>query len=131
MHLILFDGHCAICNLAVRHIVAIDKKKLFYFAPLESEAARTILDKDYGLILEANTIVLIEDFKKRRKIWLRSRAILRIYWIAGRGWKLLGIFSFLPGQAGDLLYRLFSMNRYQFKKTASPGLQVDKERLLK
>jgi hypothetical protein len=38
-------------------------------------------------------MVLLEG----QKIWIKGNAMLRPYWIMGGKWKILGIFSFLPG----------------------------------
>ena len=119
MHLILFDGECAFCNLAVRHIIAIDKKKKFLFAPLKSKTAKAILKERYDSILRANTMVLIEN----QEVWIRAKAILRVYWIVGRSWRAVGIFSFLPGFLGDIFYRIFALNRYRFKIKAPVTLE--------
>lgn len=115
-HLVLFDGDCPVCNLAVRHIIAIDAKHGFIFAPLKGEKAREVLGAEYEVLIKADTMILVENhLSKNLRLWIRSRAFLRIYWVVGRRWKLLGSLSFFPGWIGDIFYRLFSLTRYQFK----------------
>ncbi len=129
-HLVLFDGECPLCHLAVRHIISIDVNKKFLFTPLNSEKARFFLAGQYDALYKANTLILIENFKsKSPRTRIRSRAILRIYWIVGRAWKFLGLFSFFPGFIGDIIYRLFAISRYQFK-IKSPLKKISDDRLL-
>jgi predicted DCC family thiol-disulfide oxidoreductase YuxK len=123
-HLIFFDGECPFCHRAVRHILEIDVNQHFMFAPLSGETADDILTGPQAELKRANSLVLIENYRStERKFWIRSRAILRVYWLAGNGWGLIGIFSFLPGFIGDIFYRWFAVHRHQFKlkMTKDPG----------
>lgn len=113
-HLILFDGECALCHRAVRHIHGIDRDRNFIFAPLGGKTASEFLVGPHAPLLQANTLVLIENYRSPHpKFWIRSKAILRIYWLVGHGWKWLGILSFLPGFLGDLCYRWFASHRHR------------------
>lgn len=115
-HLIFFDGDCPFCYKAVCHIIAIDGNRRFVFAPLNGETAADILIGPQAHLRKANSLVLVENYQStHRKFWIRSRAMLRIYWITGNGWGLLGILSFLPGFLGDLFYRWFAVHRHHFK----------------
>jgi predicted DCC family thiol-disulfide oxidoreductase YuxK len=129
-HLVLFDGNCPFCHRAVRHIIQIDRDELFLFAPLKGKTAQELLMDSYVPMIEADSLILIENFKSNhRKVWIRSRAILRIYWLIGYAWKIIGAFSFFPGCMGDLFYRLFSLHRYKFK-LQMPVDSMAKDRLL-
>ncbi|HSX11775.1 MAG TPA: DUF393 domain-containing protein [Chlamydiales bacterium] len=115
-HLIFFDGECPLCHRAVRHILEIDLDKHFLFAPLNGTTAADILIGPQASLRSANSIVLVENYLSTgRRFWIRSRALLRIYWLNGNGWGLYGIFSFLPGYLGDALYRWIAEHRHQFK----------------
>lgn len=115
-HLVFFDGECPFCHRAVRHVLEIDEKSRFLFAPLGGETADDLLMGPQAPLKKANSLVLVENYQSTgRKFWVCSRAILRIYWLAGNGWGLLGIFCFLPGFIGDFFYRWFAMHRHQFK----------------
>lgn len=128
-HLILFDGDCPFCNLAVRHILAIDRKECFVFSPLKGKAAHSILGKKYNNYLEKDTLILVENYQKYTRIFIRSKAIFRVYWQIGRVWKLFGLVSFLPAGMGDLFYRLFSLSRYQLK-IKMPKDSISKDRII-
>lgn len=115
-HLIFFDGECPLCHRAVRYILEIDVGKRFLFAPLNGETAQEILIGPQAPLRKANSLVLVEDYQStERRFWVRSRAILRIYWLTGNGWGVIGVLSFLPGWIGDLLYRWLAAHRHQFK----------------
>jgi predicted DCC family thiol-disulfide oxidoreductase YuxK len=123
-HLIFFDGECPLCHRAVRHILEIDVNKRFVFAPLNGETAGDILIGPQAPLRSANSIVLVENYQSTsRKFWIRSRAILRVYWLNGNGWGLYGILSFLPGWFGDFFYSWVAFHRHQFKlkMPADPG----------
>ena len=41
--LVLFDGQCNLCNASVQFILRRDKRELFMFSSLQSDAAKEIL----------------------------------------------------------------------------------------
>ena len=115
-HLIFFDGECPFCHRAVRHILEIDVHQRFVFAPLSGETAKDILSGPQAHLKKINSLVLVENYQSTdRTFWTLSRAVLRIYWLVGNGWGLIGTLSFLPGFVGDALYRWFAIHRHQFK----------------
>ena len=115
-HLIFFDGECPLCHRAVRHILEIDIQKRFLFAPLNGETSRDILIGPQEPLKKANSLILVEQYQStERRFWIRSKAVLRTYWLIGNGWGLIGIFSFLPGFFCDALYRWLAAHRHQFK----------------
>lgn len=121
-HLVLFDGECALCHVAVQHILQIDRNRSIVFAPLGGETAQNVLSGPQKKLREANSLVLIEDYAStERRFWIRSRAILRIYWLIGGGWAFLGLFSFFPCFFGDFLYRKLALHRHQFKLKMKDG----------
>ncbi len=129
-HLIFFDSDCPLCRKAVREVLEIDIHKRFSFAPLNGQTAKNVLTGPQKPLLHANSLVLAENYQSTdRTFWVRSRAVLRIYWLAGNGWGLLGIFSFLPGWAGDWLYNWVAAHRHQFKLQTNQELGP-KERFL-
>ena len=115
-HIVFFDDECPLCRKAVRHIIEIDKENHFRFAPLRGATADEVLTGAQKQLKLMNSIVLAEDFDSTtRKFWIRSHAILRIYWLVGNGWGLVGILSFLPAKIGDFFYNWIAEHRHQFK----------------
>ncbi len=104
MYLIFFDGECALCNRSVRFVLAKDKKKRFYFAPLGGETA-----KQMG-ITEMESLVLCYN----EKVLTKGKAVLRINWLLGGKYRLWGWLSYLPSEPFDFLYRFVARFRYSF-----------------
>ncbi len=107
--LILFDGVCNLCNGFVQFVIERDKKGRFLFASLQSEVAQNILKSFDFSMDELKTIVLIEN----EKIYLRSRAVLRIASQLGGAWKLSAMLYVLPSFISDAVYNLISKYRYK------------------
>lgn len=108
MNIIFYDGTCAMCHWAVKWVARHDKEKLFYFAPLEGTTAHEKLANE---TLPDSLVFLEGD-----KILFRSGACLRIAWLLGGFWKLIGWLSFLPEWAlipTDAIYRLIAKSRAQ------------------
>lgn len=123
-HIVFFDDECPFCHAAVRHIIEIDEKKQFLFAPLQGETAAEILTGPQKVLKDAHSIVLAEHYRStERNFWIRAHAIFRIYWCAGNGWGLVGILSFMPRWLGDFFYNWFAAHRHQFrmKMLETPG----------
>lgn len=130
-HLIFFDAECPFCCRAVKHVLEIDVNQRFLFAPLNGETAAEVLTGPQRPLAFANSLVLAENFRStERRFWIRSRAICRIHWLAGNGWGLIGIFSFLPNWIGDFFYNWLAAHRHQFK-LKMPGELGPRERFLK
>lgn len=123
-HLIFFDGECPLCHRAVHQLIELDEKGEFIFAPLNGKTAARILVGPLEHYRHANSLVLLEQYQStNRRFWIRSRAVLRTYWIIGGQWKLIGILSFFPGFLGDFFYRWLTEHRHQFKlkMPSAPG----------
>ncbi|MDP1609123.1 MAG: DUF393 domain-containing protein [Chlamydiales bacterium] len=115
-HLLLFDDECPLCVRSVRHIILNDPERRFTFAPLRGETAHNLLIGPQESLKKANSLVVIENWRSTdRKFWIRSRAILRTYWLIGGQWKLYGWLSFLPPFLGDFIYNQISSHRHQFR----------------
>jgi predicted DCC family thiol-disulfide oxidoreductase YuxK len=106
---ILFDGVCNLCNSAVNFVIDRDPDGIFYFAALQSDYAREILEK-YQIGLGLNTIVLLED----GRVFDRSTAALRIARRLGGPWPLLYGCMVIPTFIRDGVYRWIAKNRYRW-----------------
>lgn len=110
---ILFDGVCNLCNSSVNFVIDRDPQGTIYFAPLQSEYARKLLEK-HQIGMELNTIVLLED----GKVYDRSTAALRIARLLNGPWPLLYASIVMPRFIRDGVYRWIARNRYRwFGKT--------------
>ena len=110
MPILLFDGHCNLCNAWVQYIVKRDSAKTIRFASLQSKAGRRMLeehkiDKNY-----IESLVFFEEgsFTFSRKAALRTLSYLD-------GWQKHLIFlSVVPRSLRDLVYRFIAKNRYKW-----------------
>lgn len=113
-HLILFDGHCGLCSSSVQFVLARDRKKVFGFAPLQSEISRSALTAA-GLSADPlGTFILIEDYgTPHERLLFRSRAALAVAAQLGWPWSMSGVLCALPAAVSDRLYDLVAANRYR------------------
>lgn len=63
MNVILFDGECNFCDRSVQFIIKRDKKVLYHFASLQSEAGQEILAKHH-IPDSIDSFFLVEGLKK-------------------------------------------------------------------
>ena len=122
-HVIFFDHECPLCCRAIQHVMEIDKQGVFVFAPLGGETADKILVGPLRPYRSMNSLVLLENYQStERQFWIRSKSILRIYWLVGQGWGIVGWLSFLPSWIGDFFYSWVAEHRHQFKLKPSKEL---------
>lgn len=122
--IIFFDGECGLCDRSVRFLLKIDQNNSLIFAPLQGKTAKERLSILCQNAMEKNSIILLEDNPEaKNKIYLRGKAILRIFWLIGGRWKLLGFFSFLPTFLADAIYRLVARHRHSIFKNPSKSLE--------
>lgn len=111
-HLIFFDGDCALCHRAVLQILKEDTKQIFVFAPLEGETAKEILIGPNARYAREDSLILVESFRSdRRRFWVRSKAVFRIYWLMGSRW--IGWMCYLPAWMSDWAYRWVAKHRHR------------------
>jgi predicted DCC family thiol-disulfide oxidoreductase YuxK len=89
---ILFDGVCNFCNAGINFIIRQDKKRVFRFAPLQSEAGQNI-SKQYNLPTEGfESFILIDD----SKVYQKSAAGLKVYGKLPWYWKWTQVLWIAP-----------------------------------
>lgn len=104
--IIFFDGHCNLCNSIVKFIIAKDRKKIFKFAALQSQAAERLFPEKE----KPETIYFWDGFR----LSSRSEAALRIFKHLGFPWNLTYILIVFPKPLRDLVYKVISKNRYRW-----------------
>lgn len=108
--LVLFDGVCNLCNGAVQWILRQDRRGVFRFASLQSEAARAAL-RDAGAEGPLPDSVVVLD---ERGVHTRSSAAFAIARGLGLPWSLLAVAAVLPRPVRDAAYALIAANRYRW-----------------
>lgn len=109
--ILLFDGSCGLCNASVQFILRHEKKKIIYFASLQSEFALQALKKS------ANNFVVIPDsilLFHQGRLYVKSQAIFQIIQMMG-GWVTIFLaFRFFPRRWLDFLYDFIARKRKGF-----------------
>jgi predicted DCC family thiol-disulfide oxidoreductase YuxK len=107
---ILFDGVCNLCNGAINFVLRHDKKGIFRFASLQSEAGQRLLAV-YGLeAMELNSFFLIDS----GKVYKKSAAALRVVNYFSWYWQELQILRIVPYFLRDAIYDFVATNRYKW-----------------
>ena len=108
--LVLFDGVCNSCNFVVNLLLRLDRHEVFYFLPLQSSAAKRILQSFHLPAEPLDTLVVISQGQAHTF----SGAVFEICRRLGWPWKGLLIFSFLPRSLNDFIYLTYARSRYRF-----------------
>jgi predicted DCC family thiol-disulfide oxidoreductase YuxK len=107
--ILLYDGHCALCNYAVKKVLKWDKKDQVLLSPLFSPKSQDLL-KQHKIPVKTDSIVLIQG----SKAFLKSQAVaellklIRPYYFFGF---LLRLF---PLSISNFMYRIVAKNRYRW-----------------
>jgi predicted DCC family thiol-disulfide oxidoreductase YuxK len=110
MPILLFDGHCNLCNAWVNFIVKRDSSSTIRFASLQSPAGRRMLEEHKIDSNYIDSLVLFEE----DKVSVSSTAALRILSYLD-GWERHMIFlSVVPRPLRDIVYRFVAKNRYRW-----------------
>lgn len=107
--IILFDGVCNLCNRWVQFTIKRDKKDVFRFAALQSEAGKRMTAARGIDTAMLDSIILVEP---GTAYYTKSDAVLEITGKFGGVWGLFSIFSWIPRPLRDALYDLVARNRY-------------------
>jgi len=110
MPILLFDGHCNLCNAWVQYIVKRDSAKSIRFASLQSKAGRALLEENKIDENYIDSLVFFEEgsFSVSSNAALRTLSYLD-------GWQKHLIFlSVVPRSLRDIVYRFIAKNRYKW-----------------
>jgi len=101
-HVVLFDGHCNLCNGFVNWLIRNDRSHNLHFASLQGAFAR-------GLNLPPvdSVVYLRED-----KLFVKSTAAVEILLDLGGLWKVAKVFLILPQGWRDRIYDWVARHRY-------------------
>lgn len=108
--IVLFDGHCNLCNKSVQFILERERKSDLYFASLQSDFGQTLL-KAHGYPDDFVGSVLFFDGEK---MFEQSRAALKIAKHLKFPWSMVRIFWIVPNFLRDVIYRYIAKNRLRW-----------------
>lgn len=131
LHCIFFDASCSLCRKSVEQLIKRDKKKQFFFAPLDGETARTKLMGSQMRLQKAASIILMENYAtEHSKIWVKAGAIFRIFWLLKGKFRSIGWLCFVPW-GFDWIYFLIARFRHHISwKNSQDKLYKYPERFL-
>ena len=110
MPILLFDGHCNLCNAWVQYIVKRDSSSTIRFASLQSGAGRKLLEEHK---IDENYIESLVFFEEG-SFSVSSNAALRTLSYLDGWQKHLIFLSVVPRSLRDLVYRFIAKNRYKW-----------------
>jgi predicted DCC family thiol-disulfide oxidoreductase YuxK len=128
-HLLFYDGECGLCDRMVNFVLKADQRKVFLFAPLQGKTAELELKNLPPEKKDIDSLILIENYgTEQAEITTHGKGALRVLWLLGGCWKLIGWKSFLPSGFFDALYRFVAKNRHRFFSKESCRLLKSSER---
>ena len=110
MQILLFDGHCNLCNAWVQFIVKRNTTKSISFASLQSKAGSELLAEHNIKQNYIDSLVFIEE----DRFSVSSTAALRTLSYLDGWQKHLVFLSVVPRSLRDLVYRFIAKNRYKW-----------------
>ena len=123
--ILLFDGHCSLCNAAVDFVLKRDAKKKLLLASIQGPAGQKVLKKYQLPPSYLETLVLVEE----GQVYLGSTAALRVARLLRGGWPLFYALIIIPKGVRDRIYQWIGKHRYQwFGRRASCRMPTASER---
>lgn len=108
--IILFDGVCNFCNSAVDFVIKREKRSVFKFASLQSQAGQKIVADNNLTDIGLSSFIFIEG----NNIYFRSTAALKVCRYLDGWWPLMYGFIIVPGKIRDGIYSWVAKNRYKW-----------------
>jgi predicted DCC family thiol-disulfide oxidoreductase YuxK len=113
--IVFYDGVCGLCDCLVQFVVKRDTRDRFRFAALQSDFARSLLQK-HGLALPSleTVCLLLERGRPTERIETRSTAVIDVLRELGPLWRTLAnLFALLPLRLRDGGYNMVARSRYR------------------
>lgn len=124
---LFYDGYCGLCHRWVKIVMHADHDgALFYFAPLQGEAIKSILTDQQRESLPDSIVVRTHD----GRVLCKSAAVVYILTALG-GWHRLGAIAMrlIPGPIRDLGYDTVAKVRHRLFKKPSEACPMMPEEL--
>jgi predicted DCC family thiol-disulfide oxidoreductase YuxK len=107
---VLFDGVCNLCNGFVRFIIERDPHGRFQFAPLQSNAATSLLSGHPDHTALPDSVVLVDE----GGLYVKSTAALRVARGLRFPWPVFWVFVVVPRPVRDWVYDFVARHRYRW-----------------
>jgi predicted DCC family thiol-disulfide oxidoreductase YuxK len=133
--LVVFDGHCGLCNRSVRWFLRHDRRERLRFVASESARVAGLLARQSIDVpdseLGPGTILVVHDpGGPAERILVRSEAVLALLGELPQPWPAVGVtLGWIPRPVRDLGYRLVARWRYRiWGRLESCPVPTDEER---
>jgi predicted DCC family thiol-disulfide oxidoreductase YuxK len=122
---ILFDGVCGLCNRWITFVLERDRKAMFRFAALQSDAARVLLAAHALPPDQLESVVLVAE----GRVYVRSAAVIEILRRLGFPWSAARLGAIVPTRIRDAVYDFVARHRYRwFGSTETCRMPTPSER---
>jgi predicted DCC family thiol-disulfide oxidoreductase YuxK len=109
--LVLYDGHCGMCDATVQWFIAHDPGGKFHFAPLQGPTAAQVLERHPELPENLDSIVFVVQTPDGERVFWESRAFLLMCGELENFWRVLRWFMLIPAFISDPVYRFVARHR--------------------
>ena len=110
-NLVLYDGECGLCSLAVQFILDHDTAGTFHLAPLQGDTAAEVRARHPEIPEGLDSILVVERHQDRETVAWESAAVFALARGLPFPWRAAAWFSWVPRAVGDPVYRLIARNR--------------------
>lgn len=107
---LLFDGHCNLCNFWVNFLLIADSRHKLSFAAQQSAAGKQLILLVGNNAIEPESVILID----RGMPFTRSDAVLKTLRLLGGFWRLLYILVIIPRPIRDFVYDFIARRRFRW-----------------
>ncbi len=115
--LVVYDGHCGLCNGSVRWLLRRDQRDRLRFVPSESSKVAELLERHGYGAAEAGpeTILVVRNAGEAgERVLERSDAVLALLAELPGAWSALAAgLGWIPRPLRDIGYRLVARGRYR------------------
>lgn len=106
--ILLYDGYCALCNFFVKLILRFNTKQNIYFAPLDSNIAKTIIT-NFRVDPSIDSVIYFDG----KACFTYHSAVFEIIKSLSFPFRLFLVFKLLPNSINKRLYQLIAKKRYK------------------
>ena len=103
---IYYDGICFVCSSAINALIKMDKNNILYFSPLQSNYAKSSINKKF--LKEMDSVIV----KQNEKFFFKSYAAFVV--LRELKSPLRYLFYFVPTFFADFIYDFVAKRRYSW-----------------
>ena len=108
--ILLFDGSCNLCSRGVQFFLKRDKKRIIYYASLQSNLGQSLLEKFNLPLTKFDSLVFVIG----QQYWQKTDAVIKASSLIGGRYHLLLFCKIIPGFLRDFCYSIVAENRYRW-----------------